>query len=112
MLNQRLSAARAVRAPLIATEQGIEDALKGVAQLTLAMLDARAVARLPHSAGQVALEFNAELYGAITAARRHAGNMHAELRRELGMLGLTAFGDQFECPPEALEASTALRSVA
>lgn len=100
MLKQRLAAAHAVRQLLIETEEGIENIMATTAQRTVALLKARAVAGLPITAGQGAFERNAALLQTLITARRQAGVEHAELAEAVRMMGLTAYGDQFECPKE------------
>jgi hypothetical protein len=100
MLKQRVAAANAVRDLLIETERGIEEMMASTARRAVALLEARSVGRLPITAGQEALEHNAQLLQTLIQARRQAGEEHMQLAQAVKMLGLTAYGDQSECPPD------------
>jgi hypothetical protein len=102
MLKERVAAANAVKDLLFETEKGIEAMMAATARRAVAVLDACAIGRLPITAGQDALERNAELFQTLITARRQAGVEHAQLAQAVKLLGLTtAFGDQSPCPDDA-----------
>jgi len=109
MLKERLAAANAVRDLLMETERGIEAMMASTARRAVALLEARAVGRLPITAGQDALERNAELLQTLTTARRQAGVEHAELAQAAKLLGITSYGDQRECPDDAFTTAEAAK---
>lgn len=100
MLNQRLTAAKAVATALFPTEKMIEDAIVGNARLAIAIIEGRQSARLPISAGQESLAAVAGVQAALVEARLQIGAAHAALAEDKIRVGLgeRAMGDWGECP--------------
>lgn len=116
----RQAIAQNVADRLFAAESAIDIALTRAAELTAAMPQARADARLPAMIGQSALEGAAEAFTALVEARRRMVQTHASLDEARLQIGLreVASGDSVPKVPNpltegaAVEAPVALRAVA
>lgn len=103
---------------LFAVEDAIDAALTRVAELSAAMPQARAEARLPAMIGQDALAGAAETFAALVEARRRIVETHASLDTARTQIGLKeiAGGDLIPKPApfdtEGRETPTPLRAVA
>lgn len=102
MLNQRLSAAKAVAAELFPAETDLENAIVHHARLTIAVVEGRRSAKLPIATGQEGLRHIARATERLVEARGEIANAHAAFRETREEIGLRAFGfgDFWDCPPK------------
>lgn len=100
MLNERLAAARMVREALTAAEADLDQTLVNANTLSITLLKARGIAKLPISTGGAALSQVATAIGHLYAARAAMVEAHGELagvRDEL-RLPAKALGPAQDCP--------------
>lgn len=114
MLNQRLSAAKAVAAELFPAENDLESAILHHARLTIAVVEGRRSAKLPIATGQEGLRYIVRATERLVEARGEIANAHAALRETREEIGLraVAFGDFWDCPPKNAAAAGAAANVA
>ena len=114
MLNERLAAARMVREALAAAEADLEQTLVNANTLSITLLRARGVAKLPISTGSAALSQVAIAIGHLYAARAAMIEAHSELAsvRDDLRLPTKALGPDQDCPPMAGTLRPALQVVA
>lgn len=115
MLNQRHRAAQAVANELLQSERDIETAIVHNANLTLAVIEGRKVAKLPLEVGQEALGLVTQASSLLVQARGAMVLAHKSLRQVQTEAGLDAFsyGDLQDCPPPSAQTyRTALAIVA
>ena len=100
MLNERLSAAKAVAAELLPTETELESAIVHASKLVIAVIEGRRSAKLPITIGQDSLGHIAQATARLIEARAEIGAAHLTLRETQINIGLraTSFGDLWECP--------------
>ncbi len=105
MLNQRLTAAKAVANELFPAETDLENALLHTARLTIAVVEGRRSARLPITTGQEGLTRVARATACLVEAREQIGAAHAAFRETQIEIGLRAvsFGHLWECPENKSE---------
>jgi hypothetical protein len=87
---------------LFAAENAIDIALTRAAELTAAMPQARAEARLPAMVGQAALDRASEVFVALVQARRQIVETHARLdeaREQMGLREVDAGDTEPKTPP-------------
>jgi hypothetical protein len=103
MLNQRLTAARAVADDLFKFENAIDDAIALGAQLSSQMVTARLGANLSAVVGQDAIDGVLRTLTTIANARRELVETHHHLKTVADDIGLrtVAFGDAVK-PPKAV----------
>lgn len=96
----RLKVARDVAAKLYPLEQCIDSAIVRQAELQIAVIEGRRIARLPLHAGQKGLELAAEAVVNLLAARASVHAAHAELRAVQEAMGIKVlgFGDMGDTP--------------
>lgn len=99
MLNQRHSAAQKVAAHLFPAERDINASMRRTAELTLAILDARAEARVNVTLGVDALRHNAQAGVSLAEAWGSMVLTHKALRQDQHEAGLDAvsYGDNDQC---------------
>jgi len=98
----RQAVAQKVADRLFAAENAIDIALTRAAELTAAMPQARAEARLPAMVGQSALDRAAEAFSALVEARRRIVETHAHLdqaREQIGLREVDAGDTEPKVPP-------------
>lgn len=102
MLNQRLSAAKAVAAELLPAETELDNAILHHARLTIAVIEGRRSAKLPVATGQAGLRHIARATERLVEARGEIFDAHAALRETRDEIGLRtiSFGDFWDCPPK------------
>lgn len=100
MLNERLAAARLVREALTAVEVDLEQSLVNANKLSITLLKARAMAKLPISTGSDALSQVATTIGHLYAAYDSMVDAHGKLAvvRDDLKLPARAFGPDQDCP--------------
>lgn len=110
MLNQRLSAAKAVAAELLPAETDLDNAILRHARLAIAVVEGRRSAKLPIATGQAGLRHIVRATERLVEARGEIASAHAALRETQKEIGLraVAFGDFWDCPPKtALQGAAA-----
>jgi hypothetical protein len=103
MLNDRLTAARAIAQHLVSTEADIESALVRSHQLAIAIVEGRQKARVAITIGQDSLAGISRSIAALVEARGAIAEAHAALAEDRDAAGLRTFGmgDVSECPKTA-----------
>lgn len=114
MLKNRQQAAQKVADRLFAVEDAIDVAVRSAAQLTAAIPEARADARLSAVIGQDALDQAAHAFALLVQARRAMVETHHKLEETRIKIGLREVnvGDSYPKEPEAIAAPVHVRAVA
>lgn len=108
----RQAVAQRVADRLFAAENAIDIALTRAAELTAAMPQARAEARLPAMVGQIALDRAADAFSALVEARRRIVETHAHLdeaRAQIGLREVDAGDTEQKIPPGFFEGADVVR---
>lgn len=116
MLNQRLTAVRAVKSDFLAAETAQDNAAILTVRALATMLEARRDANLPLGTGLEQIALATRAASLSVEARRALVEAHPGLARIPGEIGLGAwsYGDDGNCPPvdPAVGASGGLKVVA
>ena len=101
MRNKRMAAGRAVAHCLFAAENAIDVAYARIAELNVAIPNARLDAHLSAVVGQDVFESSAEAMVLAARMRRLVVDAHERLRAASGRIGLgsVAWGDEYKQPP-------------
>ena len=108
----RQAVAQRVADRLFAAENAIDVALTRAAELTAAMPQARAEARLPAMVGQAALDRASEAFSALVEARRQIVETHARLdeaRAQMGLREVDTGDTEPKVPPGFTEGADVVR---
>lgn len=102
MLNERLSAAKAVASELFPAEQELDNAIVHASRLVIAVVENRRRAKLPITAGQEGLSRAMNAAAHLVEARAELGAAHAAFRETKDEIGLraVAVGDLWDCPKQ------------
>ncbi|WP_267397237.1 MULTISPECIES: hypothetical protein [unclassified Sphingomonas] len=102
MLKERRLAADLVTAHFLTAEKAADLATSSTAACLAKMLEQRAAANLPLGMGTEALRLVSEATGDLMRARQKLIDAHSALLEVRSDMGLRAYGDQSECPPDVV----------
>lgn len=112
MLKERRRAAELVTTDFLKAESAVDAAAMHAMACVTTMLAQRAEARLPVTVGLEALQILSEAATEMVQVRQRFIKAHALLVDARADIGVRAYGDQSECPPDYMGASSAPRLAA